>query len=59
MAVVLGINFRLLFLLVLPLVSFAIIVSVLLPLLGLVHHFPPVWLQLFCRELGTEKMCKK
>lgn len=59
MAVVLDILFPLLFLLLLPLVMPHIILPVLLPLLGLVHHLPPLALQLFCRELPTSDKKKK
>lgn len=51
--VVLDILFPLLLLLVLPLVSLHVILPVLLSLLRLVHHLPPLTLQLFCRELPT------
>lgn len=54
-AVALDILLPLLLLLVLPLVSFHVVLSVLLPLLGLVHHVQPFSLQLLCRELPTEK----
>ena len=53
MAVVLDIFLPLLLLLLLSLVSFHIILSVLLPLLGLVHHLTPLLLQFLRRELPT------
>lgn len=52
-AVMLGVLFPLLLLLVLPLIALHIILPVLLPLLGLVHHLTPLSLHLLCRELPT------
>lgn len=58
MAVMLGILFPLSLLLVLSLVSLHIILPVLLPLLGLLHHLPPLPLQVLCREFPTHKTDK-
>lgn len=53
MAVVYGILLPLLFLLILPLVPLHIVLPVLLPLLGLIHHILPLLLHLFSWELST------
>lgn len=53
MALTLDILLPQLFLLVLPLVSLDVVLPVLLPLLGLVHHLPPLALKLICRKLPT------
>lgn len=58
-AVVLDVLLPLPLLLVLPLVSLHVVLSVLLPLLRLVHHFQPLSLQLLRRELPTERGNKK
>lgn len=55
MAVVFGIFLPLLFLLILPLVPLHVVLPVLLPLLGLIHHLLPFQLHLFRRKLSTSE----
>jgi len=52
-AVVLDVQFLQLLLLFLPLVPLHVVLPVLVPLLGVVHHLPPLALQLLWRELPT------
>lgn len=56
MAVVFGIFLPLRFLLILPLVPLHIVLPVLLPLLGLIHHLLPLQLHLFRRKLSTSEI---
>lgn len=55
MAVVFGIFLPLLFLLVLPLVPLHVVLPVLLPLPGLIHHLLPFQLHLFRGKLSTSE----